>query len=161
MSESGPKHIADFTADPKWVDYNGHMNIAYYTVVLDEALETFFVGLGIGEEYAREQRCSMFMLQNHTHFLNEIREGQPFSVFMQILGLDRKRFHAFISLKGNDGATDLATSEIIGMHVNLDSRKAAEFPPGAYDEMSALLAEHDKLPRPKLAGHEIGIASKK
>ena len=160
MAKAGPKHIADFTGDPKWVDYNGHMNIAYYTVVLDEALEIFFVEHGIGEAYARQQRCSMFMLQNHTRYLNEIREGQRFRAFLQMLGLDKKRFHAFITLKDMDGVTQLATSEIIGLHVDLDSRKAAAFPSAAYDAMSALFVEHQALPAPRFAGSEIGISQK-
>lgn len=157
MAVVGPQHIADFTADPQWTDYNGHMNIAYYTVALDEALEVFFVGLGIGEAYAKQHRCSMFMLQNHTRFLSEIREGQPFSVFLHMLGLDRKRFHAFMTMLHADGNTRLATSEIIGMHVDLDSRKAVEYPVEAYDAMSALLAEHRELPVPEFAGGGIGI----
>lgn len=160
MAEAGAKHITDFTADSQWTDYNGHMNIAYYTVVLDEALEVFFTGLGIGEAHARQQRRSMFMLQNHTHFLSEIREGQRFGAFLHMLGLDSKRFHAFISLRDADGAGELATSEIVGMHVDLETRKAAEFPPQAHAAMSALLAEHEELPRPELAGHGIGVARK-
>jgi acyl-CoA thioester hydrolase len=160
MAEAGAKHITDFTADPRWLDYNGHMNIAYYTVVLDEALEAFFTGLGIGEDYAKEHRRSMFMLQNHTHYLGEILEGQRFGAFLYLLGLDKKRFHAFLSLRDAEGGRELATSEFVGMHVDLDSRKAVEFPPAAYEGMAALLAAQKELPGPKLVGHSIGLAGK-
>jgi len=29
---------------PEWIDYNGHMNVAYYTLAFDKALD-FFSGL--------------------------------------------------------------------------------------------------------------------
>ena len=158
MAETGPKHISDFTADSRWMDYNGHMNIAYYTVALDKTMDDFFAGLGIGETYARKENRSTFMLQNHTRYLREIREGQQFSSYLQLLGLDSKRFHAFVSLIHADGTTQLAISEVIGMHVDLETRKPIEFPDQPYDVMSALFAEHQALPVPKFAGRGIGIA---
>ena len=26
---------------PEWIDYNGHMNVAYYTLAFDDALDDF------------------------------------------------------------------------------------------------------------------------
>ena len=36
--------------EPSWIDYNGHMNMAYYHVLFDRAVEEGFgvVGLGAG-----------------------------------------------------------------------------------------------------------------
>lgn len=157
MTEAGPKHIADFTADAQWMDYNGHMNIAYYTVALDKTMDGFFDALGIGEEYARQENRSTFMLQNHTRYLREIREGQQFSSYLQLLDLDTRRFYAFVTLVHADGASQLAISEVVGMHVSLETRKPIEYPPEAYAAMSALLSEHQTLPLPEFAGGGIGI----
>lgn len=158
MPEAGPEHVADFTADAQWMDYNGHMNIAYYTVALDKTMDEFFAGLGIGESFARRENRSTFMLQNHTRYLHEIREGQKFSSYLQMLGLDKKRFHAFVSLVHADGATRLAVSEIIGIHMDLETRQPAEFPDATFVAMSSILEEHQALPMPKFAGSQIGIA---
>src|SRR6185369_5939287 len=34
-----------------WIDYNGHMNMAYYNLVFDQALDQVFDDLGIGAAY--------------------------------------------------------------------------------------------------------------
>ena len=31
-----------------WIDYNGHLNMAYYNVLFDRAVDEFFEALGIG-----------------------------------------------------------------------------------------------------------------
>ena len=37
----------------EWIDYNGHMNVAYYTLAFDKALDFFFEDvLGIGPLFA-------------------------------------------------------------------------------------------------------------
>ena len=33
---------------PEWIDYNGHMNLAYYTVLFDQATDILFDVLGLG-----------------------------------------------------------------------------------------------------------------
>src|SRR5439155_18206722 len=38
---------------PEWIDYNGHMNLAYYTVLFDYATDLLFDELGLGLDYRR------------------------------------------------------------------------------------------------------------
>ncbi len=38
---------------PEWIDLNGHMNLAYYTVLFDCATDLLFDAIGIGREYRR------------------------------------------------------------------------------------------------------------
>ena len=42
------------TALPEWVDYNGHMNVAYYVMVFDHGTDKLFDHIGLGKDY-REQ----------------------------------------------------------------------------------------------------------
>jgi len=37
---------------PEWIDYNGHMNVAYYVLAFDHAIDDFYGRLGLGEAYA-------------------------------------------------------------------------------------------------------------
>ena len=32
---------------PEWIDYNGHMNMAYYAVIFDEAADEIYPQLGL------------------------------------------------------------------------------------------------------------------
>ncbi len=41
------------TVDPAWIDYNGHLNMAYYNVLIDRAVDEAFFLVGLGPDYAR------------------------------------------------------------------------------------------------------------
>ncbi len=34
-----------------WLDYNGHLNVAYYTLIFDNAVEVFYPLCGLGQPY--------------------------------------------------------------------------------------------------------------
>ena len=36
---------------PEWIDVNGHMNVAYYVLVFDRAIDVLWERLGITSEY--------------------------------------------------------------------------------------------------------------
>ena len=33
--------------EPQWIDYNGHLNMAYYNVMMDRAIDEMWLHLGI------------------------------------------------------------------------------------------------------------------
>ena len=37
--------------EPQWIDYNGHLNMAYYNVLFDRAIDELWLQLGIGPDY--------------------------------------------------------------------------------------------------------------
>ncbi|MBN4669175.1 thioesterase, partial [Pandoraea nosoerga] len=37
--------------EPQWIDYNGHLNMAYYNVMFDRAIDEMWLQLGIGPVY--------------------------------------------------------------------------------------------------------------
>jgi acyl-CoA thioester hydrolase len=37
--------------EPQWIDYNGHLNMAYYHVLFDRAVEEAFALVGLGADY--------------------------------------------------------------------------------------------------------------
>ena len=37
----------------EWIDYNGHMNLAYYVLAFDHATDAFFDHLGLGVDYLK------------------------------------------------------------------------------------------------------------
>ena len=38
---------------PQWIDYNGHLNMAYYNVLFDRAVDEVFELLGCGVDYVK------------------------------------------------------------------------------------------------------------
>jgi acyl-CoA thioester hydrolase len=83
----------------EWIDYNGHMNVAYYTLAFDQALDEILEErLGIGETLAREGRMGPMALQTQIHYLGELLEGTEFACDFQLLDADAKRIHMFMTM---------------------------------------------------------------
>lgn len=149
------------TVPPEWIDYNGHMNVAYYTMAFDKSSDQIFDDvLGIGEEYASKLRMGPYVIQQQLHYIGELLEGEAFRCEYQLLDWDRKRLHFFGEMrKMSDGAL-CATSETLTMNVDLTARKSADYPDWAQARIRALAEAHAHLPRPERAGAAIGIRRK-
>ena len=46
----------------QWIDYNGHMNVAYYVLAFDRATDAFMDFLGMGRDYRDNEKCSAFVV---------------------------------------------------------------------------------------------------
>src|ERR1700712_6115226 len=81
--------------EPQWIDYNGHLNMAYYNVMMDRAIDELWLQLGIGPGYLRERQRSTFTAECHVRYLREIHLGDPVQISVFLLGADEKRLHTF------------------------------------------------------------------
>ena len=64
-----------------WIDYNSHMNVAFYTLAFDKSLDEFLEEtLGIGETHAFQNKQGPFVLQAHYYYLNEMSLDEKFNV---------------------------------------------------------------------------------
>ena len=142
---------------PDWIDYNGHMNVAYYVLAFDRATDRIFDYLGIGEAYRRATHHSIFALEAHVTYERELRLGDEFEIATRLIDADRKRLHLFHAMtRATDGELS-ATIEVMGLHVDMAGPRSAPLPDGAYAKVEALLAEHRLLPPPPQLGRKIGI----
>ena len=66
--------------EPQWIDYNGHLNMAYYNVMFDRAIDQLWLQLGIGPGYMKERNGSTFTAECHVRYLVEIHLGDPVQV---------------------------------------------------------------------------------
>ena len=58
MTTKSPLELYANTVPADWIDYNGHMNVAYYVLAFDQATDEFFDYLGIGNSYVEQHpRC--------------------------------------------------------------------------------------------------------
>jgi acyl-CoA thioester hydrolase len=148
------------TVRPEWIDYNGHMNVAYYVLVFDRATDVWFEHLGLGEEYRARSGCSIFALELHVVYLAELKLDDPLRVTTQLLDCDEKRLHFFHRMYHAQRGTPSAALEIMVMNVDLATRKARAFRPEVLTRIEAVAAAHAALPRPPEAGRVIGIKRK-
>jgi len=145
------------TVVPAWIDYNHHMNVAYYVLAFDRATDRLFDHLGLGNAYRQATHHSIFALEAHVTYAQELREGEGFEITTQLIDADRKRLHLFHAMtRTRDGALS-ATGEIMGLHVDQSGPRSAPFPDDAYARIEALLEQHRLVPRPPQLGSKIGI----
>lgn len=143
-----------------WIDYNGHMNVSYYSMAFDTMLDVFLEDqLGLGEKHAAEHRQGPYTLQNNLHYLDEFLEGQSFYIRVYLVDHDAKRMHVFMEMLNEDGEVG-ATSEQMLMNVDLNARRSAPYPDWALERMGKMQQAHDVLARPKQLGAVMGIRRK-
>ncbi len=78
-----------------WIDYNGHLNMAFYNVIFDRAVDHFYDLLGVGAKYAESGAGSCFTMEIHVHYLNEVSLDDELELHLQLLDYDSKRLHYF------------------------------------------------------------------
>ncbi|MFQ5567442.1 MAG: thioesterase family protein [Paracoccaceae bacterium] len=159
--EAAPIRTRARRVPPEWIDYNGHMNVAYYTMAFDNAFDEILEErLGVGESLAREERMGPMALQTQIHYLGELLEGTEIACDFQLLDADAKRIHFFLTMVNLGTGETAATYESLSMNVDLEERRSAPYPDRAQERIGRLLALHAALPRPPLAGNPLGIRRK-
>jgi acyl-CoA thioester hydrolase len=141
--------------EPAWIDYNGHLNMAYYNVLFDRAVDEAFALVGIGPDYVKQRNCSYFTAEVHVRYLRELRADDPVRVTVQLLGSDAKRLHFFEQLFHATEGWVSATSEDVALHVDMETKKTAPFPDDVATRLAKMQASHARLPRPEAAGRRI------
>lgn len=146
--------------NPEWIDYNGHLNMAFYHVLFDRSVDHVYDQLGIGADYVREGRGSCFTMEVHVHYLNELVLGDRVRVEFQLLDHDVKRLHFFEQMFHCETGELVATAEQLALHVDMTSRRSAPFPESILSRIDELAAAHRDHPAPPQAGSRIGIRRK-
>ena len=143
--------------EPAWIDYNGHLNMAYYNVLFDRAVDEVFELLGCGLDYVRTRRHSCFTAETHVRYLRELKAEDPVRVTFQLLDYDHKRMHFFEHLlHANEGWVS-ATSENMSLHVDMEQKRTAPFPAAIASALGSMKAMHARLPYPQGAGRRIAM----
>jgi acyl-CoA thioester hydrolase len=143
--------------DPAWIDYNGHLNMAYYNVLLDRAVDEVFELLGCGLDYVEEHKHSFFTAEAHVRYLRELHAEMPVRVTFQLLDFDSKRMHYFEQLFHAREGWVSATSENMSLHVDMEAKRTAPCPDYILAALSGMKAAHARLPRPETAGRSIAM----
>ena len=142
---------------PEWVDYNHHLNVAFYVRAFDLATDAFFDHAGLYLDYIERTGCSLYVREMHVSFHREMKEAAPMRFETQVLDVDEKRLHLFHFLYHDAAGYLAATNEIMCMHVDTATGRSASFPPDRLEALAALARAHAALPSPDDRGSVIGI----
>lgn len=155
-----PFTSAEMAVEEGWIDYNGHMNVAYYGLVFDKALDVVYEKIGIGETYVAQRGMGSFALQVHQHYLQEIRMGERYRIEMLLLDSDHKRWHHMAWMTKVETGEVAATYECLSMNVDHKTRRSASLPDDVIARLARIVEAQKSVPRPPQTGAALGIRRK-
>lgn len=156
MNQPAPFVSPVMNVEKDWIDYNGHMNMAYYNVLFDRGSDEAFDLLGLGADYARARKLTIYTAEVHVCYVQELHLADKVTVSYQLLDHDDKRLRAYQEIRHVDGWL-AATSETLSLHVDMAGPKVVPFPADIQPRVEAMRSAHAVLPIPERAGRSIGI----
>ena len=134
----------------EWIDYNGHLSEAYYVLVFGFATDTAMEALGLGEDYRAATGCSLYTVEAHVRYVQEVNRDAQLEVRTLVAGSAQKKLHLAHEMRV-DGEV-VATEEILGIHVDQTSGRATVLP----EATRASAVEHT-VPAPAWVGRSVAI----
>lgn len=161
MSDTAPLVLARARVRPEWIDFNGHMTASAYVVAFDQAVFSLLGRIGVDPAYRSEAKCSTFALELHVTYRRELPADAPYTLHGRILAADAKKVHFWHEMRHAEEGWLSATQEVVNLHVDLNTRRAARFPELIAGKIDALLSEAHDLPYPDLAGGTVGLVRRR
>jgi acyl-CoA thioester hydrolase len=145
----------------EWIDNNGHMNVAYYTLAFDEAIDEFLEDdVGVGPSFIKRHDQGSYALQTQYRYLAELILNDGFLVTIFVADFTPKRMHLILKMVDQMNQTIFATCETIMVNVNLENRKSCEYPEFVQIKLQKLYNASENLRLNTTIGHPIGLRSK-
>ena len=154
---SAPLSLYKETVRPEWIDYNGHLNMAYYLLAFDHATDALFDWIGLGAEYAQTTDGTTFTLEAHLSYIAEVGENDVLRFETHLFDFDEKRIHYAHSMYHDKENYLAATNELMTLHVSQSKRRAAAIPTNALDRLGLIKAAHEGLPQPPGMSANMGL----
>ena len=120
-------HIDTRKIIKEWIDYNGHMNMAYYVLIFDQAWENILNKFQMGGEKAEESKRTTMVVETRTTYDSEVKEGDEVEVYVSYFDHDKKRLHLKCEMYEKKTKKLSATMENLSLYIDLDKRKVTEF----------------------------------
>lgn len=134
---------------PDWIDYNGHMSEAYYVLVFGFATDQVMSQLGLDEEYRASAAASLYTVESHIRYLDEVALGSQLQVTPMLVAAGDKKLHIAYEMHVDDRL--VATEEIIALHVDQREQRATAFPADAAARIAGI-----RTRTPEWSGRRLG-----
>ena len=135
-----------------WIDYNGHLNLAYYMVAFDHGTDAFWDAFGLDRHYRARTGTSTYALESHVVYHRELREGDPVHITTQLLDFDAKRLHQFHRMYHGTEGYLAATNELLFINVDVAGSRSTPFAPDMLAVLGEIMNVHRRLGTPPDAG---------
>ena len=149
-------HITNQIIKKEWTDYNNHMNMAYYVLVFDQVWEIMLEKFKMGESSAKTSEMSTMVVETHTTYNNEVKQGDEVEINLTFFDHDKKRLHFKMEMIEKSSKKLSATLEMLSLYIDLNKRRVAEFE----DEKVKLMDEFINLNKSNFKDNDLVITGK-
>ncbi len=139
-----------------WTDYNNHMNLSYYILVFDMGAEIILSKFKMGEHSAKTTKRSTMVVETHTTYNNEVKEGDEVNILISHFDHDKKRLHYKLEMYDKQKNVLSATTEVLALYIDLNQRKVTEFE----DEKKNIMDEFIKKNKSSFKSDNLYFADK-
>lgn len=126
---------------PNQIDHMNHMNVQWYTGKFDEATWHLFSAVGITNRYIQDNQRGMAALEQTTKYKSEVVAGDLLVIKSRILEVKSKTLRFIHVMFNAETQTEVATSELLGVHLDRTKRKSCAFPENITAACRALLED--------------------
>ncbi|MEO0544554.1 MAG: thioesterase family protein [Pseudomonadota bacterium] len=155
--QSAPFVANELTILPEWIDFNGHLNMAYYMVLFDLASDQAFSTMGMPPTYKSQRSLTLYTAEAHIRYVREVHLSDPMICTFQLVAHDAKRLHSWQELRHRDDGWLAATCEMMTLHIDATGPKVAPMPADVAAKVSQMQVAHDRLSKPDQLNGSIKI----
>ncbi|MBL4773822.1 MAG: acyl-CoA thioesterase [Alcanivoracaceae bacterium] len=113
---------------PTQLDHMGHMNVMWYTSKFDEATWHLLASIGITSSYIRDHNKGMVAVEQTTKYMAEAQAGDLLVIKSKIIEVKDKSIKFMHIMYNTETDIELATTELLGIHLDRKIRKACSLP---------------------------------
>ena len=121
-------HLSSQKIIKDWIDYNDHMNVAYYLLIFDkfgaDNLNRIFK---MGEESAKNTGMSTMIVETNITYNQELKLDDEVDINLLYFDHDKKRLQYKMEMINKKAGYLASTFEALALYVNLNTRKVSEF----------------------------------
>jgi acyl-CoA thioester hydrolase len=153
-----PLRLVQDTVKREWIDEFGHLNMAHYLTICDEANWAFWNWVNAPEQTMEDRDGHEYVIvENHVIYRSELAEGAPFAIETQLTDLDDKRLILFHRVLNADGEL-AAINEVKCLGFDLQSRRPEPWRGVVGERLERIHQAHARLGRPAQSGAAIALS---
>ena len=123
-----PIKVSQGKVKEDWIDYNGHMNMAYYVQCFEESSDFLLEHMDLGYRYAIEEQKGVFVIKCEINYRKEINLYENFIISLEDLMCKGKKLIVGLKMLNENNET-IADYKILNLNVDLETKKSSTFSP--------------------------------
>ena len=121
-----PLTVSEGAVHDDWIDYNGHMNMAYYVQCFEESSDFLLEHMDLGYRYALDEQKGVFVIKCEINYRKEIKLNEDFIISLEDLICKGKKLTVGLKML-NVGSETIADYQILNLNVDLQTKKSVPF----------------------------------